>query len=218
MTFRICATARGICRITGGAAIIATSATARRHAERAQRELTEYLGGARSYFSVSLDLTGVSEFQRRVLTAIARIPFGDVVSYADLARLVGAPSAARAVGTALARNPLPIVIPCHRAIRSDGTWGPFALGPGMKTALLALERAPGLVGCTTTRVVCRLGCPHARRMRAEHRVAFGSATEALRAGYRSCRRCFTGATTVSGHSAPEVQAERTSDSSRRSES
>jgi O-6-methylguanine DNA methyltransferase len=202
MTVRIAATARGISRVTSGAGIVAMSATARRHAERAQRELAEYLGGRRSYFSVPLDLSGISEFQRRVLTAIARIPFGGVVSYTELARAVGAPSAARAVGTALARNPMPILIPCHRAIRRDGTWGPFALGGAMKTALLALERAPGFVGCTTTRVVCRLGCPDARRIREEHRVPFGSPADARRAGYRPCRRCFSGA-----HGAPSSPVE-----------
>jgi len=89
-------------------------------------------------------LSGLPPFQARVLAEARRIPFGDVASYADLARRIGHPRAARAVGNALAANPVPVIIPCHRIIRMDGTWGRYALGDTLKTRLLALERStPG---------------------------------------------------------------------------
>ncbi len=116
-------------------------------AERARRELVEYLAGQRTFFSVPVDLSGTPEFQGRVLAAARQIPYGEIRSYAALAQAVGHPRAARAVGNALGANPVPIIVPCHRIIRGDGTWGHYAFGPGMKTALLTLERStPTLVG------------------------------------------------------------------------
>ena len=138
--FRIEASPRGVTRITPGRGIAAASVPARRHAERARRELGEYLGGRRTRFSVPLDLGGLPAFQIRVLDAARRIAFGRVTSYSALAAEVGAPRASRAVGSALARNPVPILVPCHRVVRRDGTWGPYAFGPALKTTLLALER------------------------------------------------------------------------------
>jgi methylated-DNA-[protein]-cysteine S-methyltransferase len=138
--FRVEASSRGVTRITPGRGIAASSAPARRHAERARRELTEYLAGRRTRFSVPLDLGWLPAFQARVLEAARRIGFGEVTSYTALAAEVGAPRAPRAVGTALARNPVPILVPCHRVVRRDGTWGPYALGARLKTTLLALER------------------------------------------------------------------------------
>ncbi|MBI1735699.1 MAG: methylated-DNA--[protein]-cysteine S-methyltransferase [Candidatus Rokubacteria bacterium] len=137
--FRIEATARGVTRLAPGRGIQASSAAARRHAERARRELAEYLAGRRTSFSVPLDLGRLPAFQGRVLAATLRIGFGEVVSYSELAAQVGAPRAPRAVGTALARNPVPILVPCHRVVRRDGTWGPYAFGSALKTTLLALE-------------------------------------------------------------------------------
>ena len=138
--FRIEASPRGVTRLTPGRGVAAASPEARRHAERARRELAEYLGGRRTRFSVPVDLDGLPPFQRRVLHAALAIAFGDVTSYSALAARVGAPRAPRAVGTALARNPVPILVPCHRVVRRDGTWGPYAFGGPIKTALLALER------------------------------------------------------------------------------
>jgi O-6-methylguanine DNA methyltransferase len=138
--FRIEASPRGVTRITPGRGIDATSPAARRHAERARRELAEYFSGRRTRFSVALDLHGLPEFQARVLAATRSVGFGRVTSYTALAAEIGAPRAPRAVGTALARNPVPILVPCHRVVRRDGTWGPYAFGPALKSALLALER------------------------------------------------------------------------------
>ena len=138
--FRIEATPRGVRRLTPGRGIEASTPAARRHAERARAQLAEYLAGGRRRFSVPLDLEDLPAFQARVLAAALRIGFGRVVSYSALAAEVGAPRAPRAVGTALARNPVPILVPCHRVVRGDGTWGPYAFGGALKTTLLALER------------------------------------------------------------------------------
>lgn len=162
----------------------------RRHAERARRELTEYLAGARTFFSVAVDLSGIPPFQGDVLAAAARVPYGETTSYSALAEIVGRPRAARAVGNALGANPLPIIIPCHRIIRGDGTWGHYAFGGGMKTALLTLEReTPALVGSATTRIVCRHGCAHEQRIHERHRIVFASVDDARSVGYRPCKVC-----------------------------
>jgi O-6-methylguanine DNA methyltransferase len=184
------ATVRGLRRIRldGGADVAAGGG--RRHLERARREMLEYLDGRRTYFSVALDLAALPPFQAMVLAAAMRIPFGRVDSYAAIARRIGRPLAARAVGAALGANPVPIVVPCHRIVRSDGTWDRYALGGPIKTALLALEHSvPALVGCATTRIVCHRGCPHERRIGEDRRVVFASLAEARRAGYRPCRGC-----------------------------
>jgi methylated-DNA-[protein]-cysteine S-methyltransferase len=105
-------------------------------AERIQR----YLKGEAVQFEVRLaDLEECSEFQRRVLLAEYGVPRGWVSTYGRIAMRLGSPGAARAVGTALSRNPFPIIIPCHRTIRSDGHLGGFRGGPNMKRALLELE-------------------------------------------------------------------------------
>ena len=125
-----------------------------------------------------------------MLAEARRIPFGETESYAELARRIGRPRAARAVGNALGANPVPVIVPCHRVIRGDGSWGHYAFGGEMKTRLLALERAtPALVGCTSTRIVCRRGCPHERRVAESNRVVFASIPDAQSVGYRPCRTC-----------------------------
>src|SRR3989449_7459593 len=188
--FRIEATERGVARLRPGRGNHGASARARAHAERARQELREYLAGRRTFFTVAVDLAGVADFQARVLAEAVRIPFGEVDSYAALARRVGHPRAARAVGNALGANPVPVIVPCHRVIRGDGSWGHYAFGGEMKTRLLALERAtPALVGCTSTRIVCRRGCPHERRVAESNRVVFASIPDAQSVGYRPCRTC-----------------------------
>ena len=188
--FRIEATERGVSRLRPGCGIGAGSARAQRHAERAREELRDYLAGRRTFFSVDVDLEDVPEFQGEVLAETRRIPFGEVESYAELARRIGHPNAARAVGNALGANPVPVIVPCHRIVRGDGSWGHYAFGGAMKTALLALERAtPALVGCTTTRIVCRRGCAHEQRVAEEHRVVFASVGDARSVGYHPCRTC-----------------------------
>ncbi len=188
--FRIEATERGVSRLRPGRGVGADSARARRHVERAREELREYLAGRRTFFSVAVDLAGAPEFQAKVLAEARRVPFGEVESYAELARRIGHPRAARAVGNALGANPVPVIVPCHRIVRGDGSWGHYAFGGAMKTALLALEReTPALVGCATTRIVCRRGCAHEQRVAEDHRVVFASVDDARSVGYRPCRTC-----------------------------
>jgi methylated-DNA-[protein]-cysteine S-methyltransferase len=105
------------------------------------RQLDEYFTGRRHSFDVALDWSLSHGFRRRVLGCLATdITYGTYASYAKLARLSGSPRAVRAVGTACATNPIPIVVPCHRVIRSDGTMGSYRGGPAAKRALLDLER------------------------------------------------------------------------------
>ncbi|MBN1420338.1 MAG: methylated-DNA--[protein]-cysteine S-methyltransferase [Planctomycetes bacterium] len=88
---------------------------------------------------LALDLGGASAFDRLVWRALLRIPFGKVAGYGEVARAIGRPGAARAVGGAVGRNPLPIVVPCHRVVRSDGSLGGFSAGLAIKRRLLANE-------------------------------------------------------------------------------
>jgi methylated-DNA-[protein]-cysteine S-methyltransferase len=106
------------------------------------RQLDEYLTGRRHSFDVALDWSLSQGFRRTVLEHLsAEVSYGDTASYATLARLSGSPKAVRAVGTACATNPIPIFVPCHRVIRSDGTVGAYRGGPAAKRVLLDLERS-----------------------------------------------------------------------------
>lgn len=107
---------------------------------QAARELREYFAGERHEFSVPLDFTG-TEFQNKVWHALRSIPFGETRSYGELAAQIGAPKASRAVGAANGRNPIPIILPCHRVIGSSGSLTGFGGGLPMKKQLLAHERA-----------------------------------------------------------------------------
>lgn len=102
--------------------------------------LQDYLSGEKVAFSHELDLGECSDFRRRVLEAVSRIPYGETRSYADIAREVGTPGAARAVGRVMATNPLPLVVPCHRVVSSDGSLCGYGGGLEMKKALLEMER------------------------------------------------------------------------------
>jgi methylated-DNA-[protein]-cysteine S-methyltransferase len=120
--------------------------TAVRSAEQTsavRRELDEYLRGRRTSFSVPVDLRHVTPFQRRVLEAARAVPRGSVATYGELGRRIGRPGAARAVGQALGSNPVPIVVPCHRVLASDGSLGGYSGRGGLRTKrrLLALEGA-----------------------------------------------------------------------------
>ena len=106
-----------------------------------QTQLTEYFRGARRTFELPLAPEG-TPFQRRVWRALCAIPYGETLSYGELARRLGLVSGARAVGLANGANPLPIVVPCHRVIGADGTLTGFGGGLPIKRALLALEGAP----------------------------------------------------------------------------
>lgn len=107
--------------------------------DRERRELGEYFEGKRRRFDVSVDLRWGTEFQRNVLRAASRIPFGETQCYGDVARRVGRPNAQRAVGNALGKNPLAIVIPCHRVIASGGGIGGYTGGLDIKRRLMRIE-------------------------------------------------------------------------------
>jgi len=104
----------------------------------ARQQLAEYFAGERKDFDLPLQLSG-TEFQVQVLEELQRIPYGETTSYGDIATRIGRPKAVRAVGAANGRNPLPIVIPCHRVIGSSGDLTGFGGGLDLKEALLRLE-------------------------------------------------------------------------------
>lgn len=149
-----------------------------------------------------IDLEGISEFRQRILRTAATIPRGQVRPYSWLAIEVGSPGAARAVGSTMAHNPVPLIVPCHRVVRSDGRIGQYSLGgPHNKWTLLTWEGAdPGhleelaaagvrYVGSDTTGVFCYPTCVNARRITVEHLQRFRSKESAASAGYRRCAVC-----------------------------
>ncbi|WP_246036328.1 methylated-DNA--[protein]-cysteine S-methyltransferase [Sinomonas susongensis] len=105
----------------------------------AARQVEEYFSGRRRSFDLPVDLALSTGFRRTVQQHLSAIGFGQTESYAEVARAVGNPKAVRAVGTACATNPLPVVLPCHRVLRSDGSLGGYIGGLEAKTALLRLE-------------------------------------------------------------------------------
>jgi methylated-DNA-[protein]-cysteine S-methyltransferase len=107
----------------------------------ARRELEEYFEGRRMRFDLPLDLALLGDFNRRVLQELSRVPYGDVVTYGELAARAARPRAARAVGMVMNRNPLPIVLPCHRVIGANGKLVGYGGGLHRKEALLRLEGA-----------------------------------------------------------------------------
>lgn len=109
--------------------------------DTAARQVEEYFAGHRRRFELPVDLRLAAGFRRAVLERLPEIAYGSTASYAALAAEVGHPRAVRAVGTACARNPLPIVVPCHRVVRSDGAIGNYLGGPEVKRTLLEMERA-----------------------------------------------------------------------------
>jgi O-6-methylguanine DNA methyltransferase len=152
--------------------------------------------------ALKYDLRGLSEFERAVLLKALEIPRGQVRPYAWIAREIGHPRAVRAVGTALAGNPVPLLIPCHRVLRSDGQLGQYSMGGAeIKRALLQAEgaepdRLEALAragvrynGSDTTHIYCYPTCRHARVVQERHRVTFASEAQAARAGYRPCKIC-----------------------------
>ncbi len=148
------------------------------------------------------DLREVAPFQRSVLQSTSQIPRGEVRTYTWVAKEIGHPKAVRAVGTALATNPMPIVIPCHRVVRSDGVIGNYgAGGPVAKRKILNAEgvslgrleelaqRGVRYLGSDTTHVFCMPTCYHGRRVLEKHTVLSRSEEEAYAAGYRPCKDC-----------------------------
>jgi methylated-DNA-[protein]-cysteine S-methyltransferase len=101
-------------------------------------QLEQYFAGERTEFDLDVDLQG-TPFERRVWAEVRAIPFGETATYAEIARRVGSPSACRAVGRANGRNPIAVIVPCHRVVGSDGSLTGYAGGIEMKRALLDLE-------------------------------------------------------------------------------
>jgi methylated-DNA-[protein]-cysteine S-methyltransferase len=116
-----------------------------REVDRVRRELEEYFEGRRHTFDLPVDLRGRSGFSREILDRLARVPYGQVTTYKSLAVEAGNPRAARAVGTIMNRNPIPIVLPCHRVVGSNGSLVGYGGGLDRKRLLLDLEAGqPGL--------------------------------------------------------------------------
>lgn len=109
--------------------------------DQAVREIEEFFGGTRRVFEVPLDFRLSSGFHRSVQQFLRQIGYGETLTYKQVAEQVGNPNAVRAVGSACATNPLPVVVPCHRVLRSDGTLGGYAGGLPIKQSLLAMEQA-----------------------------------------------------------------------------
>lgn len=120
---------------------------ARTAGSAATSQLLEYAGGKRRRFDLALDWSLVGGFQRRALQKLrAAVPYGEVLSYGCLATLVGQPTAARAMGGAMRKNPIPIVVPCHRVTAADGTLGGYSGGLHLKRRLQRLEGIAPLPG------------------------------------------------------------------------
>jgi methylated-DNA-[protein]-cysteine S-methyltransferase len=113
---------------------------ASRPLDEVARQLAQYFAGKRRVFSVPVDLQLAHGFRRAVLEHLRRIPYGATRSYSAVARASGKPAAVRAAASACSHNPLPLVVPCHRVVRSDGTAGEYLGGPEAKRILLAMER------------------------------------------------------------------------------
>lgn len=168
---------------------------------RLRRAIERRLGGDRRA-ALPLDLRGRTEFERAVLLKALQIPRGQVRPYGWVAAEIGRPGAVRAVGTALAHNPVPLVVPCHRVVRSDGLIGNYSLGgPAVKREILSAEgldpdeleslarAGVRFFGSDTTKIYCMPTCRHARRVMPKHRVTFRSAADSEAAGYRACKIC-----------------------------
>ena len=151
-TFHLAASERGLCRLLlpgeadwsgwfdrhfGGTASSGWNPALR----RATSQLEQFLSGERRDFDLELDLRG-TPFQIGVWNQLRSIPFGETRSYAQVAAGIGRPGSSRAVGTATGRNPVPVVVPCHRVIGSDGRLVGYAGGLGLKRSLLELEGVP----------------------------------------------------------------------------
>src|ERR671916_378763 len=145
---------------------------------------------------VPADLSRMTPFQRQVLEIVKGIPRGEVRPYTWVAREVGSPKASRAVGTVMANNPVPLLVPCHRVVRNDGTIGSYAFGAEEKARLLVeegvpVEEIPGspYLATQTTGIFCHAACRNARRIKPENRRRFRSAEAATNAGFQACKVC-----------------------------
>ena len=114
------------------------NAAAQKILSATKKQLEQYFAGKRTAFDIPLDLEG-TDFQQLAWRALCRIPFGRTISYGDQAKNIKKPKAFRAVGSANGKNPIPIIVPCHRVVAGDGSLGGYSLGLKMKKQLLALE-------------------------------------------------------------------------------
>jgi methylated-DNA-[protein]-cysteine S-methyltransferase len=170
-------------------------------AARIGREIERYLGGDMHALDRPVDLSLVrSDFQRRALMRLRRaVPPGAVITYQGLAAAVGAPSGQRAIGNTMATNPVPLYVPCHRVIRSDGTIGNYGGGVARKIRLLRAEgfsvsqdhRLPAgsVMGHLVTHIFCRPQCHAAMRADRAKSVIFADSSRARSAGLRACKLC-----------------------------
>lgn len=158
-------------------------------------------GDTRAARALTYDIAHLPAFSQAVLRTALQIPRGQVRPYGWIAAQIGAPKAVRAVGSALARNPVPLLIPCHRVVRTDGTIGEYALGTrakrrvleseGVALAEFARRARAGIryVGSRSTGVYCYPTCGGARRITERYREEFRTQAEAREAGLRSCKVC-----------------------------
>jgi len=167
---------------------------------RVGAEIDRLFKGDFSALAHRVDLSVVeSDFQRRALTLLRTVPPGAVITYQGLAAAVGHPNSQRAIGTTMATNPVPIFVPCHRVIKSDGTIGNYGGGVENKLKLLRAEgftvgrdlRLPSgaVMGHRKTRIFCRPECSAARRAGKASSLYFADAQSAGKAGLRACKLC-----------------------------
>jgi O-6-methylguanine DNA methyltransferase len=172
-----------------------------RSAERVGDEIRSLINGHPDALTRPVDLRMVkSQFQRKALERLRKVPPGSVITYQALAAAVGAPESQRAIGNTMASNPVPIYVPCHRVIRSDGSIGNYGGGVQCKVRLLRAEgfaldpgqnRLPeqAVFGHRETRIYCRSGCSAVRRAKQSSFLIFADAGQARQAGMRACRQC-----------------------------
>jgi O-6-methylguanine DNA methyltransferase len=170
--------------------------------KKVKAELDRYfsLGDAAALDNQKVDLSIVeSDFQRRALARLRSVPSGSVITYQALAAAIGNPNSQRAIGTTMATNPIPLFVPCHRVVRSDGTVGNYGGGVDRKLQLLELEGfrvgrdlkmpADAVLGHRGTHIFCRAECSAAKRADASRALIFASAEAAKHAGLRPCKLC-----------------------------
>ena len=169
-------------------------------ARRIKKEIDRVFEGGIDATAQPVDLSLVeSDFQRRAYTLLRKVPAGAVITYQGLAATAGHPDAQRAIGTSMATNPIPIFVPCHRVIKSDGTIGNYGGGVDNKIKLLRAEgfevgrdlRLPSraVMGHRHTKIFCRPGCSAARRADPNNALLYADSGHARHEGLRACKLC-----------------------------
>jgi methylated-DNA-[protein]-cysteine S-methyltransferase len=169
-------------------------------AERIGDEIRRFIAGDRTALKHDIDLSLVeSDFKRRALTKLCKVPLGSVVTYQGLASAIGAPDGQRAIGNAMGSNPVPIYVPCHRVIKSDLSIGNYGGGVERKLKLLRAEgfavgtdlRVPAraVMGHQRTHIYCRPQCSAAQRADMGRCYIFADSERARSAGLRACKLC-----------------------------